>query len=416
MNTASTVFHFITEWSAAAMPSQLASMLATTLAEREEMDRRSQLIGFCMVATLAWTRLDFAMPDWAFLGGTKLFLDVSKLYRRCPIVFLRKMGYAECNITMESRIAFCPRSSSMLTQSIVKDHMVSHYKKVYSAKDNDQIRQERLRRGCRPQSASSLSRGTAEPPAHLPRLSVQYDDSRYLYSRSSSVSSPGFSSSFHAKEIVYPSYTVDSDMFSHHIRPASEIKYSSPEATSHRRQSAYSMGASGDHSHYTSFQDPVQKTYSGDLLQKHSQHFTQDKPFTPKTLNTKPKEYTQEFYEPSQGFHTEHEWSEEEFNGTYFSASRQQSRAHKSRDRDLFDSSSRGSLDGDKSSINKSLSAEEEELMYLEFISAVTEDILSKGHISDRFVMFSMNRFMLCYRHLQDGTFLIGMCSYLIIC
>lgn len=27
----------------------------------------------------------------------------------------------------------------------------------------------------------------------------------------------------------------------------------------------------------------------------------------------------------------------------------------------------------------------EEELMYLEFISAVTEDILSRGHISDRF-------------------------------
>lgn len=25
-----------------------------------------------MVATLAWTRLDFTMPGWAFLGGTKL--------------------------------------------------------------------------------------------------------------------------------------------------------------------------------------------------------------------------------------------------------------------------------------------------------------------------------------------------------
>lgn len=28
--------------------------------------------------------------------------------------------------------------------------------------------------------------------------------------------------------------------------------------------------------------------------------------------------------------------------------------------------------------------------MYLEFISAVTEDILSRGHISDRFVIFSV--------------------------
>lgn len=30
----------------------------------------------------------------------------------------------------------------------------------------------------------------------------------------------------------------------------------------------------------------------------------------------------------------------------------------------------------------------EEELIYLEFVSAVTEDILSRGHISDRFVIF----------------------------
>lgn len=190
--------------------------------------------------------------------------------------------------------------------------------------DNDQITQERLRRGGRPQSASSLSQRNSRAscsPAQVrnqdrftdvslrsqtlfknnmfpfqSRLSVQYDDSRYLYSRSSSVSSPGFSSSFHAKEIVYPSYTVDSDKFSHHIRPASEIKYRSPpEATSHRRQSAYSMGASGDHSHYTSFQDPVQKTYSGDLLQKHSQHFTQDKPFTPKTLKSEKSSYLSQY-------------------------------------------------------------------------------------------------------------------------
>lgn len=31
-------------------------------------------------------------------------------------------------------LAFCPPSTSKLTQSIIKDHMVSHYKKVYSAK------------------------------------------------------------------------------------------------------------------------------------------------------------------------------------------------------------------------------------------------------------------------------------------
>ena len=36
-------------------------------------------------------------------------------------------------------LAFCPRSTSKMTQSIIKDHMVSHYKKVYSAKGESLI-------------------------------------------------------------------------------------------------------------------------------------------------------------------------------------------------------------------------------------------------------------------------------------
>ncbi|XP_071353921.1 spermatogenesis-associated protein 7 homolog [Trachinotus anak] len=386
------------------------------------------------------------------------------------------MGYAEWDITMDSRIGsvssglgcsgamrgqttksspFCPRSSSKLTQSIIKDHMVSHYKKVYSAKAaidasvpksmihsvkyNDQIRKDRLKKGVRPQSAHSLSErnSRASSSSAQSRLSVQYDDSPYLCSRSSMVSSPRFSTSFHAKEIVYQSCKPD---HSHHTRSASEVKYRSPESALHRKQSACSLGAFGDQSCYKTFQDPVQKTYSGDLLEKHSQHFTQDKPFTPKTLksdkssylakyryyraprrkptqdctsskmtqqetydrSTKTKEYPQEFDEPSQGFITEHEWSEDEFNGTYFSASRQQSQVNKSRDHYLFDSSFRVSPEGGKSPIMKTVSAEEEELMYLEFISAVTEDILSRGHISGRILDRVIKRHIDMNRHQLD--------------
>ncbi|KAM7376020.1 hypothetical protein PAMP_005772 [Pampus punctatissimus] len=292
---------------------------------------------------------------------------------------------------------FCPRSSSKLTQSIIRDHMVSHYKKVYSAKAvvdasvpkslihsvkyNDQIRQERLRKGSRPRSAHSLSQrnSRASCSSAQSRLSVQYDDSPFLCSRSSMVSSPRLSTSFHAKEIVYPTCKAGPQNHSHHTRSASELKYQNPEATSHRKLSAGSLAASGNQSCYKIFQDPVQKTYSGDLLQKHSQHFTHDKPFTPKTLksdkssylskyryyraprrnptqdcansrlmpqetyhgSTKNKEYTQEFYETSQVFSTEHEWSEDEFNGTYFSGSTKQTQANKSRDYDVFDSTSR---------------------------------------------------------------------------
>uniref|UniRef100_UPI0037E8BB42 spermatogenesis-associated protein 7 n=1 Tax=Semicossyphus pulcher TaxID=241346 RepID=UPI0037E8BB42 len=368
------------------------------------------------------------------------------------------MGYAECDIVMESRTAFCPRSSSKLTQSIIKDHMVSHYKKVYSAKAaidasvpkslihsvkyNDQIRQERLRKGGRPQSAHSLSQrdSRASCSSAQSTSSVQYDESPYLFSRSSMVSSPRFNTSFHAKETVYPSFKVGPQSHSHHTRPASEIKYRSPEATLRRRQSACSLAAMGDHSCYKTFQDPVQKTYSGDLLQKHSQRFTSDKPFTPKTLksdkssylskyryyrappgkptqdctksrlmrqetyhgSTKTKDYTHELYEPSQGFNTEHEWSEEEFNGTSFTASTHQSRANRSRDGDFFHSS-RVSPSG-KSPIMKSISTEEEELMYLEFISAVTGDILSRAHISDRVLDQVMKRHIdMNRRRLDEG-------------
>ncbi|XP_056282249.1 spermatogenesis-associated protein 7 homolog isoform X2 [Pseudoliparis swirei] len=364
---------------------------------------------------------------------------------------------------------FCTPSSSKVSQSIITDHMVSHYKRVYSAKAaidasvprslthsvkyNDQIRQERLRRGGRPQSALSLSQtdSRASCSSSQSRLSVEYDDSPYHCARSSTVSSPRFTSSFHAKEIVYPSFRVGSQNHSHHIRPASEMTNQSPEAASRGQQAACSLGASADQRHYKTFQDPAQQTYSGDLLQKHSQHFTRDKPFTPKTLksetssylsqyrfyrapprrtpapgssaarptpqethhgryspnislskSTKTKECPRDVSEPSQGFHTEHAWSEDEFNATYSSASRQQSPTYQSRERDRYDSSSRFSAKGRISPILKNISAEEEELMYLEFISAVTEDILSRAYISDRFLDRLIKRHVDMNRHHLD--------------
>lgn len=104
-------------------------------------------------------------------------------------------------------------------------------------------------------------------------------------------SSPRFNTSFNARDVVYPSNKISQQNQHHPIRPASEMKYHSPESTLNRRQSLSSLGASGDHGCYKTFQDPVQKTYSGDLLKKHSQRFTQDKPFTPKTLKSDKKSY-----------------------------------------------------------------------------------------------------------------------------
>ncbi|CAN9502357.1 unnamed protein product [Ophioblennius macclurei] len=369
------------------------------------------------------------------------------------------MGFAKCNVVMDSRTGsvssglgstsgvrgqtvksspFCPRSSSKLTQSIIKDHMVSHYKKVYSAKAaidasvpksllcsvkyNDRIRQERLRKGSRPQSAHSLSHKDSRTSCSSTpsRSSVQYDDSPYYCSRSSAASSPRFTTSFHVKDIAYSSCKIGSRP----TRPASEIKYRSPEKSVQRKQSTCSLGAFGDQGSFQTFQDPVQKTYGGDLLQKHSQHFTQHKPFTPKTLisdkssylsqyryyrapqrkstqddsnpklardhtyhrSTSNKGRTQDFDEPSQELFTEHEYSEDDFNDTYFSSSRQHNQATKSRNRTFLDYSPRFSPERRKYSKKRNVSAEEEELLNLQFISAVTDDILSKGHISDRVI------------------------------
>uniref|UniRef100_UPI003AAF3613 spermatogenesis-associated protein 7 n=1 Tax=Centroberyx gerrardi TaxID=166262 RepID=UPI003AAF3613 len=392
------------------------------------------------------------------------------------------MGYVECNITMESKIGsasslpgcsttglrgqslksspFCPRSSSRVTQSIIKDHMVSHYKKVYSAKAaidasvpksliysvkyNDQIRKEQLRKGGRPQSAHSLSQrnSRASCSSAQSRRSVQGEESPYFCSGSSMISTPRFNTSFHVKQIVYPSFTIgNSRSHSHHTRPASELNYRSFEATSHRQQSAYSSATTGNQNCYKTFQDPVQKTYSGDLLHRHSQHFTQDKPFTPRTLKSEKSSYlsqyryyraprrkpnqdctnprlmrqetyhgstqtkgysSMEFEDPPQGFSTEHEWSEDELNGTHFSVSRQPSQANKSRHSEFFHSSSRVSPEGRKSPIMMSVSAEEEELMYLEFISDVTDDILSRGHFSDRVLDRVLKRHFEMNRHRLD--------------
>lgn len=366
------------------------------------------------------------------------------------------MGYAECNVVMESRSGsvssglgssssvrrhtsksspFCPCSSSKLTQSIIKDHMISHYKKVYSAKAaidasvpksllcsvkyNDRIRQERQRKGSRPQSAHSLphKNSRTSSSSSLSCSSVQYDESPYYYSRSSMVSSPRFTTTFHAKKTAYSSCKINS----HPTRPASETKYWSPDATLNGKQSTCSLVDLGEQSSFRTFQDPVQKTYSGDLLQRHSQHFTEHKPFTPQTLksekssylskyryyrapertstqdysnrkltredthlgSTKIKEHTKDFDEPSQEFVAEQEWSEDDFNDSYLLSLRQ---ADKSQTQTFMDNSPRFSPEGGRYSKLRSVSAEEEELLYLEFISEVTEDILSKGHISDRVI------------------------------
>uniref|UniRef100_A0A3Q0S376 Spermatogenesis associated 7 n=1 Tax=Amphilophus citrinellus TaxID=61819 RepID=A0A3Q0S376_AMPCI len=289
----------------------------------------------------------------------------------------------------EGTEAFCPRSSSKLTQSIIKDHMVSHYKKVYSAKAAIDASVPK----------SLLYSVKCEYPSII-RLSVQYDDSAYLCSRSSLVSSPRFNTTFKVNEIVYPSCKVSS----HHTRPASEMKYRSREAAFRRKPSACSLAASGDESSYKTFQDPVQKTYSGDLLLKHSQHFTQGKPFTPKTLKSDKSSYLSNYryYRAPQRKPTQDSIKQPRAENAFFLTPHPGELMKWKRTINVYISSSRVSPDGGKSPSMRRVSAEEEELMYLEFISAVTEDILSRGHISDRVLDRVINWHIDMNRHQLD--------------
>lgn len=118
-----------------------------------------------------------------------------------------------------------------------------------------------------------------------------YGDSPYICSGSSTASSPRFGTSFRPTEAVHPSCKVSAQRPLHRGRPTSEIKLRSSALALNRKQSACSLGALGEQICYKSFQDPARKTYNGDLLEKHSQHFTQDKPFTPKTLKSDGNSY-----------------------------------------------------------------------------------------------------------------------------
>lgn len=110
------------------------------------------------------------------------------------------------------------------------------------------------------------------------------------------MSSPRFSTSFHCKQIVYPSQMAAQ---SQNLRPSSELSYSSPKSERHRLTLSCATSSSQDK--FKSFQDPTQKTYSGDIILKHAHCFTQEKPFTPRTLKKECKSTlsTYRYYTPA---------------------------------------------------------------------------------------------------------------------
>ncbi|XP_062378921.1 spermatogenesis-associated protein 7 isoform X2 [Sardina pilchardus] len=223
------------------------------------------------------------------------------------------MGYKNNN-TMDAKRAYCPGASGNLTkQFLVQDHMLAHYKKVYTAKAavdtsapksmqssikyTDQKRRERLKRETSQRSSPSRSLRSREScSSKASRTSLQADEDGCHYLGGSVMSSPRLNTSFHIRDIVYPPQTTAGSTHNTH-RYASEFNYrDNPQ----RHQFLRSCGTTGSQSAFKTFQDPVQKTYSGDLMLKHSKHFKPEKPFTPRTLKKDSKSYLSQyrFYTP----------------------------------------------------------------------------------------------------------------------
>ncbi|XP_072284664.1 spermatogenesis-associated protein 7 [Pyxicephalus adspersus] len=309
--------------------------------------------------------------------------------------------------------AFCIGQSSRLSdQYRIRDHMLAHYNKILTAKAavdcsapksltksikyTDQQRRERLK--------TVVTR-------------IERDSSRASSSRPNSRES--IDSAFQQKDLYdeYANTLRRSPYSDPGVSPTSFMSsprhfYSSEHAADSRRRHPDHSGASsrmGCGLATRKFQDNREKAYSGDLIEKHSHHFTsKQQPFTPRTLKTPATSalVQSRLYNPPR--RKRKEAVREAEVQTDISSFRDR---HRAEDQSLFleeeqvedqENSflSEEEVDTDQhqhsisrmsykelkspSPIMQKIRSEEEELAYLEFVADVTNEILSLGLFSDR--------------------------------
>ncbi|XP_059579136.1 spermatogenesis-associated protein 7 isoform X1 [Alligator mississippiensis] len=342
--------------------------------------------------------------------------------------------------------AFCIDSSrSLCKQYLIRDHMVVHYNKILSAKAavdcsvpksrlasikfSDQQRREKLRKEiarCKKEMTSaknsswSSSRGSGKPlSSTFEQVSCETEDNEQLspcaqnsqkyLSRSLSfsdrqgldVSSPTKCDRKDARKTSNASASKSRVSDSSPLRKQSEVLYG------FSADSVMSIG----HSHTQ--QEAECKLYSGDLLDKHSDCFTDNhQPFTPRTLKSEAKSFLSEYryYTPAKrkrknirkqrveaetqtdvsSFQSEPKASERkvtDFQKIITQAEDVNSATDEPEGRmDVFQYSlsRETSLYSEQSSARIKIQAEEEELLYLTFIEEVTDEILKLGLFSNR--------------------------------
>ncbi|XP_077319860.1 spermatogenesis-associated protein 7 [Lithobates pipiens] len=331
--------------------------------------------------------------------------------------------------------AFCIGHSSQLSEQYrVRDHMLSHYNKILTAKAavdcsvpksmtksikyNDQQRRERMKMvvshierdsvSSRASSSRPNSRESLDSALQQKALYDGYDNAH----RPFSFSDPGAS----------PISFISSPRQFHSSEHTADIRRRHPDLSG----ASSRIGSTAWGATLRKFQDNREKAYSGDLIEKHAHHFTsKQRPFTPRTLKTPAKSALAQsrFYTPPRRkrrgvSEAEVQTDLSSFRGRHGAANRNPpldgeqvedpENSLLSEEEDDTDqyrrSASRISYNELKSPspTMQRIHSEEEELAYLEFVADVTNEILSLGLFSDRILDRVFERHLEENRHRLD--------------
>ncbi|XP_041131143.1 spermatogenesis-associated protein 7-like isoform X2 [Polyodon spathula] len=336
-------------------------------------------------------------------------------------------------------------------QYLVQDHMSAHYKKVISAKasvDNSV-----------PKSLLTSIKYSDQQRREKMKKEVDRFKRGVLAARSSARESCRSNGRHSSAETVKAHPSVNDNTRENaqkiYYRSCSDLTYRS--STAKRQRSVYSSCGSVLKNQTTgrSFQDPKQKTYSGDLLEKHSHNFKEEQLFTPRTLKKDNKSFLSQYryYTPpkrkpekdktrvnqqakiminqdtqtdqesceagnasrdkkhlteaewvlQQADYTEHIWSDKadagENSGYGFHRKERKSSLENT---DHMYTFSRLTPDRMKSPTMRKVQAEEEELRYLKFIADITNEILTMGLYSNRVLECVFQRHVEQNKHRLD--------------
>uniref|UniRef100_A0A8D2LPN8 Spermatogenesis associated 7 n=1 Tax=Varanus komodoensis TaxID=61221 RepID=A0A8D2LPN8_VARKO len=309
--------------------------------------------------------------------------------------------------------AFCIDSSSrrLSSQYLIRDHMAVHYNKILSAKAavdcsvpksrlnsikfSDQQRREKLKKEverCEKEMISSKNVSRSSSRESRRPLSATYKKApskqKYVLGSVSAAERQNTPLPNNEKPARKPA------------QKASNISASSSSISTssmHRLHSKMSCSSSDSIANKCSHkaENTEAKVYSGDLLDKHSEHFTNgQQPFTPRTLKSDAKSFLSQYryYMPAKR--------------KIRDTPKQQLEAETQTDISSFQVEFEGSGKKDLADFQKIIQetdsrfvvlCREEELLYLSFIQDITDEILKLGLFSNRALE------MLFERHIEQN-------------